>query len=740
MRSFLRFVLFLFPIGLQAQFNYVLDQTIPVQDENGAPLAMPWAGGLNSSQYNIMDLNFDGKNDLVLFDRMADKILTFLNDNNTYRYAPEYEAFFPESITNWVLLRDHNCDGKKDIFTGDPLGIKVFTNVSTPEDGIQWEQFLFYSGAGSKSPVVLTEGFSAQKINLQLQFDDLPSIVDADGDGDLDIFSIRFFGNGTIEFHQNMSQERYSSCDSLDFKRNTITWGGVTECSCGTFAFNNESCPVNGGGRTKHAGGKSLLALDDDGDGNLDMIISEASCSNLYRLENESPDVFSPLINSSSVFPAVNPASITFYPAAYYEDVDFDGIKDLIASSNIYTREYFDTDFQRSNWLYKNTGTNANPEFTFVQNDFMQRQMIDAGDNAVPALADSDGDGDYDLFVSRHSSDATSGFASTVYYYENIGTPESPAFKLQNKDFITFSDAPYYNVKIQFADMNNDQKLDLVFTATSFDTRITSLYYLENTGTTTTFEFSLNNLRTTNFTLAYTENVLVTDVNLDGMKDLLYGTDNGALQYWKNTGNANSPNFVLENEAYLGISFSVLRQNLTATVADLNGDGQADLVLGDQTGKLEIISNFRKADNTENAVTDIVYNPLLEMSGPYNLGGRIWPAAINLFKTDRPALIVGNALGGLSILRNDETEPLPENPVISIYPNPAVKEGSISIKVDRLAYVHAFTSLGQQLSEPTLLQADETFSFRIPAGTSPGVYIFRFIIGDKIFARRVIIH
>ena len=272
---------------VQAQFSYVLDQTIPVRPDGGAELLMPWAGGLNAAHYNTMDLNHDGKDDLVLFDRTADKIITFLQQNNQYQYAPDYESFFPDEVTNWLLLRDFNCDGKKDIFTGDILGIKVYLNETVEGENPTWKQFLFYSGfAGTKSQVLLTKGFSG-KINLQLQFDDLPSIGDADGDGDLDIFNVRFVGNGTVEYHQNFSMERYGSCDSLDFERQTQNWGDFIECQCGSFAFNDEDCPPVTGGRVQHAGGKSLLVLDTDGDATMDLLFSEASCPNLFLLKNE---------------------------------------------------------------------------------------------------------------------------------------------------------------------------------------------------------------------------------------------------------------------------------------------------------------------------------------------------------------------------------------------------------------------------------------------------------------------
>ncbi len=205
-----------------AQFNYVIDQSVPVTDQNDAAISMPWAGGLNAAQINTLDLNGDGQQDLAVFDRTSDRVITFLNVNNQYRPAPEYETFFPSEITNWMLLRDYNGDGKKDIFTGDNLGIKVYTNVTEPGGSLQWRQFLF-TGVGSKSTVLLTK-YSSGKINLQLNGDDLPSIGDADGDGDLDLFVTRYPNGSTIELHKNFSVERYGTTDSLDIERAIATW------------------------------------------------------------------------------------------------------------------------------------------------------------------------------------------------------------------------------------------------------------------------------------------------------------------------------------------------------------------------------------------------------------------------------------------------------------------------------------------------------------------------------------
>jgi len=733
MTRFLNLLLLILPIGAQAQLSYVMDQSIPVLNNDGTELSMPWAGGLNAAHYNTMDLNHDGNDDLVLFDRTADKVITFLQENNQYTYAPDYESSFPEEVTNWLLLRDFNCDGKKDIFTGDNLGIKVYLNETGPGENPSWKQFLFYSGfEGPKSQVLLTKGFSG-KINLQLQFDDLPSLGDADGDGDLDIFNVRFVGNGTVEYHKNFSMERYGSCDSLDFERQTQKWGDFVECECGTFAFNGEECPPSTGGRIQHAGGKSLLALDVDGNSTIDLLFSEASCSNLFLLKNDGT-VANPVISSSVNFPTGNPINFLVFPAAFYEDVDFDGRKDLISTPSIFSKTFLESDLSHSNWYYKNSGTTTSPSFSLTKRNFLQEHMIDVGDNAVPAFIDFDGDGDYDLFISQHTSD---NIVATIKLFENTGTETSPAFALIEDDFLNLSQLFYYNLKIQFADINRDAKIDLVFTASSFQTGLTQLYFIPNQASIGV-DFSNQSVEPIDFIISPSENILVTDVNKDGHLDLLVGKTTGALQYWKNAGPEGSMNFSMEDESYLGLTSTVLRQNIACATSDFDADGKTDLIYGDQSGHLKIISNYREASDAEDAITGITFNAL---SGDYearNLGGRTWPTTVNLFGTNKPAIVTGNVLGGISVLRHDEGESLPSTPTISIYPNPVNKTNPVTIRIDRPAQLQIFSMVGQTLTDPVYLAGNEEYTQTMPY-LAAGVYIFRFTTNNKSFAKRVVI-
>ena len=82
---------------------------------SGTALKNPWGGGFNSPQFSSIDLNNDGKADLVSFERSFFGVFkTFLQrgeeGESTYEYATKYQYFFPKA-QNWALLVDYNCDG-----------------------------------------------------------------------------------------------------------------------------------------------------------------------------------------------------------------------------------------------------------------------------------------------------------------------------------------------------------------------------------------------------------------------------------------------------------------------------------------------------------------------------------------------------------------------------------------------------------------------------------------------------
>ncbi|MBK6951108.1 MAG: hypothetical protein IPH24_03445 [Crocinitomicaceae bacterium] len=122
------FILTLFSVSAKSQFGFQRIDTIDVY-ESAIFQKYAWAGGMDYCQFSNIDLNYDGIQDLFVFDRSNNKVLTFIQTNpigsSNFVYAPEYETKFPEYnniynayedeqfLFSWVLLVDYNCDGKK---------------------------------------------------------------------------------------------------------------------------------------------------------------------------------------------------------------------------------------------------------------------------------------------------------------------------------------------------------------------------------------------------------------------------------------------------------------------------------------------------------------------------------------------------------------------------------------------------------------------------------------------------
>ena len=81
-------------------------------------------------QFSDIDLNFDGKKDLVIFNRDGGRFSVYINEGGfgemSYRYSPELTANFDScDCVEWALLVDYNCDGREDVFCGFSAGTKL---------------------------------------------------------------------------------------------------------------------------------------------------------------------------------------------------------------------------------------------------------------------------------------------------------------------------------------------------------------------------------------------------------------------------------------------------------------------------------------------------------------------------------------------------------------------------------------------------------------------------------------
>ena len=720
-------LIFLSPLFCYSQFNYRWHDSIPVID-NGTELKMAWAGGINAAQYNTIDLNSDGIEDLVIFDRTSNAIKTYLAIDGTYSYQPKYEILFPKGLNNWVLLKDYNCDGKKDIFTSSPLGITTYLNIT--DNSLEWVKDV--------DPVT-TQGTNGV-INLKINGDDLPAIIDADGDGDLDILTFGFTGSGFIQYHQNLSVENTGRC-GIDFVRVTNEWGNFQECNCGVFAYGEEPCPS--GGRSEHVGGKSLLAFDPDGDGDLDLLIGEENCDELHLLRN-SGTLTDPQITSSELFTSASPVSIHHYPAAYLEDVTFDDITDLLISTNMAYNSTNSMTYTETSWLYNNNGTNTVPVFEFSQSDFLQSEMLDFGEFAVPAFFDVDGDSDLDLIIANRGNDLAEGYYSQLYYYQNIGSIDSPIFEFKESDFLGISELKLSQVKIQFADIDGNNTLDLIISGVPESGFGSTISYLSNSSVSGLSVVGTA-IQLSDLTLNPSDTPYFYDVNKDGFADLLLGKIDGSLAYYPHNGSAQNIQFSLIQESFYGITSSFSNRNLIVAVGDLNNDSHDDMITTDATGELTVYSNFLEHINSPlPGIKRNFYYSLIDEIDIASLGNWNYPIITDLENSGTPFIVLGTREGGIRLLKNINSAPPQKEAtsILTIYPNPGserINNGIIQIEASEEIAIEIINILGKRIYSIPKLSQNEIAYLELK-NLRPGLYIaIANKNGKKVGAERFVV-
>lgn len=677
---------------------------IPFANTQNQTLNLALAGGLNSPQFSTIDLNGDNKNDLFIFDRSTNRIFTFVAENNRYRYAPEYEIIFP-SLQNWCLLVDYDKDGKKDIFTASNSSIAVYKNISLVNSNVNFS---------TKPKILTTKNITATaQINIGIDATDMPAITDVDNDGDADIIFFTPAVGVNVEWVRNMSVEKYQKTDSLEFEKVTTRWGDFEECSqCNEYKFGTNNCfsaekledekDKKEVFRVQHSGSSQLL-LDLNGDGLKDMLLGDVSCNNLSAFINKGTRTEAKFDSFIQNFPQNNPVDFHVFPAAYYEDVDFDGVKDLLVSPNVFDNSDRLTNFRQSVWFYKNIGTENNPNFSLISKDFLQSQMLEFGEYAKSVTVDVDNDGDLDMLVANGGSLQTDkSYKTQLFYYENTGTVAQPNFILRNENLWNFLAINGLYLRPTFADLNNDNAIDLIFTIAN-QQNATNLYYVLNENTAQqALNFDLAKRKTfdINTTFRPFDEPLLVDINGDNRKDLLLGRLRGSVEYWENTGNFG---FTLQNEN-VGNLLANNATLMSLATADLNNDGKLELITGNGKGELQVYNNFIANMNTNFvAMPSIIRHKISNLQLKHDFGGAICPA---IYGKD---IFVGTQTGGLHFLRFSQVLTTIDDEIAAtfdfkFYPNPT--NNTLKLQSNTTLQLSLHTILGQKIEFPTTLPAN----------------------------------
>ncbi len=691
MRIFLTLLLLISTNGIIAQFNFEYNNSVPVT-VNSKLLNNAWAGGLNYAQFSDFDFDFDGDLDLFVFDRSSNNIRVFLQEgtgtNRHYEFLYNADQYFPTDIRYRSTLVDFDNDGRKDLFAYGVGGLAVYRNVGNAIDGLQWELFndLLYSQ--------YPNGYS----NLYVSSSDIPAIIDVDSDGDIDVLTFHI-GGQHVEYHQNQSMELYGIPDSLKFVLKNECWGKFSEdLSTSSVLLNDPNSPCVGGNianpersiievAAKHAG-STLLALDVNNSGVLDLVVGDVSYSNLTLLVNggTSPNTDSPMISQDNNFPSNTiPAEMQLFPASFYLDVDFDNVKDLIVCPNAKNV----SENRESVLFYKNLGTNNNPTFVYSEKNFLQKDMIEHGTGTVPVFVDINEDGLSDLIVANfYQYKDVLDKESVLSYYRNTGTSNSPAFTLIDDNYLDLNLQAYGLHSIPtFGDLDNDGDQDLLLGREDG-----TLVYFQNSSTGSGAIYSSaqinykDNLNQTINAGPYCFPQLF-DLNNDGLLDLILGKKTGELIYYRNIGSQSSPSFELYNSNLGNIDVSTANPDGYPTPHFFRYNGETRLFLGDLTGRCNFYLGVDGNIDPTESFTLISDNYANINTQAYS---SFWVNDLN--NDGNLELYVGQDLGGIYRLENDpnSTSSLQEtmNEIdVVLYPNPTSNLLTINARENRIAFV-----------------------------------------------------
>jgi len=662
------------------------DGTIPVE-RNGVALALPWGGGINFSQSSMIDLDQDGLDDIFLFDRDGNAITTLLATGGAgtagYRHTREFDDVWPfRELHDWTLLRDYNCDGKADIFSYSQAGFSVYKNTSTPADGLQFEQLTFRANCN----YVFTDG-SSQITNLYVSSEDLPGLADVDGDGDLDVITFSQLGS-FVQYYKNLSLETYGSCDSLKFELRNACWGRFSENASTNAVSLNAVCPTQvpfpevtgqpGGARgtedeedsERAHSGSTVTPLDLTGDGVMDLLLGDISFNNLVALTNGGTVDNSLMVSVDDEFPSYDQTlDLPIFPAAFHLDIDKDGKRDLLASPNSRSLAH---NFEGM-WFYHNSGTDAAPVFEFQQNDLFQDRMLDFGEGAYPVPFDHNGDGLMDLIVANagyyNPADPINKIGSLALL-ENTGTATAPAFNMITDDYMGLRTSGIGEAMYPaFADIDGDGDQDMYVADL-----LGHLHFYRNvpSGNVAGFTLAMANVTDAGGSVIDMGRLVTpqfTDLDEDGLMDLIAGEQNGNLNYYRNTGSTITPEWTLVTDS-LGFlrTNDLYTQGYSVPFIYRNAQGEREILVGSERGTLWHYTDIEGNLDGDWTLQTSDYMGLDE-------GGKAGLCLYDFTGDGELDLVFGNARGGLSFWRSDLISGVPslgmETAAPMVYPNPS---------------------------------------------------------------------
>jgi hypothetical protein len=282
---------------------------------------------------------------------------------------------------------------------------------------------------------------------------------------------------------------------------------------------------------------------------------------------------------------------------------------------------------------------------------------------------DSDGDGDKEIVIGDIS-------CTTNTLIVNGGTAQLANGISQTHNFPNTTEPINFNnfPTSYFIDVNNDGKKDLLVSPNVFNAaeNAESVWFYKNVGTETLPNFKKINenfLQNQMLEVGEGAHPILEDLNGDGLKDLLIGnygyysvggSINSKLAYFKNVGTLDEPIFQFQTNDYQNFSQLNMR-GLYPAFGDLDGDGDKDLLLGNEDGKMVYCTNIPNNGVANFVLSESFYKGI-------DIGNFATPQIVDIDGDGKLDLLIGEERGTVNFCRNEGTTSTPDFSVANLNP------------------------------------------------------------------------
>lgn len=531
-----------------------------VEDSAGRAYTFPFIGGTERPRPQLVDIDGDG--DLDLFVQEFTGQMSFferVDSPGTARYVWRTDQYQDLDIGEWSRFVDLDGDGDVDLLAEEPFSY------------IRW----YRNDGGPTRPAFTLAADTLRDVSGTPIFADrqnIPRVADLDCNGRLDLFLGRV--DGTITRYEMRSLDPAAGprfeLVTQRFEDIQIIGGDAAPDA----AFPLPQVPGAGGPvpqRPSLHGANTMAVVDVDGDGDQDILWGDFFEPGILWIRNTGSCAAPSMRGTPVPFPTGDPLKTSGYNAPAVADMDGDGDLDLLVG--VLGGAYDPSRTSRENLHYLEQTAPG----VYATRTTRYLDGIDVGSESVPALVDLDGDGDLDLVLGNKIEPYNSSTAG-LYVFENRGTPSAPVFRRAGR----IPAAAGFHYAPTFADLDADGDPDLIL-GTWRDAVV--LYRNDGTRATPRFVPADTLVRLTRG--SHTTPALA-DMDGDGDLDLVVGEGSGSLNYYRNEGSRTTPRFVLESDEYLGLRAG---RRSVPRFADLDGDGDHDLIVGTEAGPPLVLRN-----------------------------------------------------------------------------------------------------------------------------------------------------